>query len=463
MKFSGNFPDSISSQLCKLNTRKLKTVVNYLLNLESEKLINFSSHYQPEKDKQDKIIKWLLLFTFFSLPLSKAAPLISALLISLLFIFNLLNRNTNRITENKLSVFIILFYITHPFSLIWSNNLEFGLIRSLDYLWILSIAIIISMCETRHLTAYLSSFVIGASLHALFFFLAYTDILFILSATPGDPAISGNRNTYGPITAIAAATLLYLTTFGNWGKTGKVFGLLLVIFLFSTVLMNTSRTGHIVLLILFTIAISHIYLLNKRAHYAIIGLGIFTTLIIASISLSNDLQNRISTTVENVAEYESNRLTSTGIRLSFYESTIELHSNRPFIEQLIGSGVGDYVDDFNAFIDDKKETLPGLREEKNDIQGWKRFRDLHSQLLMNLLKFGYLGLASLIILLAIIYLQIKKNKELPFTGLFIGVFFAFMANWLSQSALETRGLAPTYLLFLGLLFTNSYRQDSINE
>lgn len=426
-------------------------------------MTTFYPYYKSENDKQDKATKWLLLFTFFSLPLSKAAPLITAFLISLLFVLNLFRDNPNHISENKLSAFLILFYIAHPFSLIWSNDLEFGLSRSLDYLWILCIAVTISMCEAKHLTAYFLSFVIGASLHALFFFLAYTDILFILSATSSDPAISGNRNTYGPITALAATTMLYLTVFGNWRKITKVFGLFLTIFLFSTVLMNTSRTGHIVLLILFSIAIVHISLLKRRTYYAVIGLVIFTMLIIASIFLNNDFQNRISSTIRNIAQYESNHLTSTGVRLSFYESTIELHSNRPFTEQLIGSGVGDYVDDFNAFIEDKKGTLPGLRKEKDDIQGWKRFRDLHSQFLMNLIKFGYSGLALIIILFLIIFLQLKKNKELPFTGLFIGVFFAFIANCLSQSAMETRGLAPTYLLFLGLLFTNSYRQDRINE
>jgi O-antigen ligase len=403
--------------------------------------------------------EWILLLTFFTLPLSKSAPLILVFLFTVLWFLEPSKNKLIQLKTNKLCIILIIFYFIHPLSLLWSNDINFGIQRSLDYAWILLIAITISQYEGGKFRSYLSSFVAGASIHAMFFYLGYFDIFHILNSTIDDPAMSGNRNTYGPLIAIASISMIYLTTTGTWISFYKFSGLFLALLLLITVLLNTSRTGHAVLITLTLASIAYISVLKKKRLLGAVGIAVFLSTIFVSVQFSDGLQSRISQATNDIYLYETNPLTSTGIRISFYQNTIELQLERSFTEQVIGSGVGDYVNDFNAFIEKKQEILPGLRKSKEDAQGWNRFRDLHSQFLMNLLKFGYVGLFLIMALTILFYNQQKKNRDFIITGLFISVFLALIVNSLSQSAMETRGLAPTYFLILGIFFTNFHKNE----
>lgn len=407
--------------------------------------------------------EWILILTFFSLPLSKSAPLILVLLFTIFWLFEPFKDKLSRLRKNNLSILLIIIYSIHPLSLIWSNDINFGVQRSLDYVWILFIAITISQYENENFRKYLLSFVAGSAIHAIFFYLGYFDILHILESTVSDPPISGNRNTYGPIVAIASISMIYLTATSTWAKVYKTLGLFLALLLLISVLINTSRTGYLVLATLILASISYTSILKKKKVLGLTCIIISFSALFLSVQIIDSFQKRISQVVKETLIYEANPLTSTGVRLSFYQSTIELQSNRPFLKKIVGSGVGDYVDDFNTFIDGESGIQPGLRENKEDIKGWKRFRDLHSQFLMNLLKFGYLGTTLIIALIILFYNQLKTNKELVISGFFIGVFLALIVNSLSQSAMETRGLAPTYFLILGMFFTNLHKKEKTHE
>lgn len=407
--------------------------------------------------------KWLIFLTFFSLPLSKSAPLIFVLLFSILWSLEPLQQKLTKLKNNKLSLYLIALYAIHPLSLIWSNDIDFGIDRALDYIWIFFIAITISVYKNKNSRAYLSAFVAGASVHAVFFYLGYFDTFHFLESTTTDPAISGNRNTYGPLIAIAGVAMLYLTITSTWTKGKKTSGLFLALLLLVTVLLNTSRTGHLVLITLIFTSVIYLSIIKKKKLIGAIVIGVCLLSAAASIHLIDSVNQRFSQAVKSAYNYEENPLTSTGVRISFYQNTIELHAERPFKDQILGSGVGDYVDDFNAFIATKPEVFPGLREEKEDIQGWNRFRDLHSQFLMNIMKFGYIGIAFTIALVVIFFYEAKKRDNHIMTGLFISIFLALMVNSLSQSAMETRGLGPTYFLMLGILFSIPKKKTDSHE
>lgn len=411
------------------------------------------------KNTQD----WMILLTFFSLPLSKSAPLIFISLLTILWLFFLSKEKILRLKNNRLSTFLIILYIIHPISLIWSDDIRFGIQRSLDYIWILFIAIAITQYEGEKSRSYLSTFVAGASVHAIFFYLGYFDVFHFLDSTVSDPAISGNRNTYGPLIAIAGISTAYLTLTSNGTVPQKLLGILLALALLISVLLNTSRTGHFILITLAVSSIAYVATLKNKKLLGIISLGILLSAIFISAQFIDSVEKRVDQAVNAIQLYKNNPLTSTGVRISFYQNTIDLQLKRSLLKKIIGSGVGDYVDEFNEFINTKKKIFPGLRENKDDIEGWNRFRDLHSQFLMNLLKFGYLGIILILTFILIFYSQAKKTKELVLTGFFVSVFLALMVNSLSQSAMETRGLAPTYFLILGILFSGLNREKKTHE
>lgn len=406
----------------------------------------------------------LTLLTFFWLPLSKSAPLILTLLISILWVFEPIKLKLDNLKKNKLSVFLIVLFLFYPLSLLWSEDLNFGIQRSFDLIWLLFIAITISQCNEERVKAYLLSFVAGASIHAIFFILGYFELLNLLKSTPHDPSISGNRNTYGPIIAIAGIATVYLTlTTSTWSKIKKSLGLALSLFLIVTVLLNLSRTGHAILITLSLTTIAFFVHMKQKKLLGALATGLALIILLPSMLTLDSVQQRFSQVLSDIELYERTALTSTGVRLNFYQNTFALQLDRPFLEKVLGSGIGDYVSDYNDFIGRQPDTLPGLIHEKEDIKGWIRFKDLHSQYLMNILIFGFTGLSFIAVLATLVYRQTKSRKNHIFTGLFFSVFVALMVNSISQSAMETRGLAPTYFLILGLLFSNPQRQKYTDE
>ena len=375
-------------------------------------------------------------------------------LISILWIIESANFKLTQLKNNALSLFLIVIYTAYPVSLLWSDDITFGIQRSLDLIWILLIAITVSQYEGDKVRAYLLSFIAGASIHALFFMLGYLELFHILNSTPQDPSVSGNRNTYGPIVAVAGVSMIYVTLTSEWQKTNKIYGLILSSFLLITVLLNASRAGHAVLITLAVTGIAYVAYLKGKKILGGLAIGALLAILLPFMLTIDNIQERFAATMSEIAVYEINPLTSTGIRLSFYKNTLELQIERRLLKKLIGSGAGDYVSEYNAFIEKKAGTLPGLTQHKQDTQGWNRHKDLHSQYLMNMLTFGIAGLLLVVGLIILVCRQTMLNREFIFTGLFFSVFMALMINSLSQSAMETRGLAPTYFLILGLLFIN---------
>jgi hypothetical protein len=399
----------------------------------------------------ENLKNWLVLIAFFSIPLSKAAPLSIAVILTIILLIEKKQMLFYDVYKNKFSMLIVIFYIINPISLMWSEDITFGIEKSIDLIWLVFLAIITSQFKKENIKKYLAFLSFGAFIHALIFYIGYFEVVSILNSTSNDPAFSGNRNTYGPIASIAGFALLYLASASERSPTIKMMMFLAAIFILTTVIINTSRTGHLILTAM-TVGFIIQYFTRNKNNYKALLLTLLTIIIVSTMTVTIDsVQNRALQAYHEIKSYEYNPITSTGIRISFYENTANLQLQRSLFDSIFGSGVGDYVDDYNNHIKILDKEYAGLR--KDNPVGLYKYKDPHSQYVYSILKFGWIGIILIIFLYIILIKKYFENKNAPYAGFYLLVLLASIINNISQSGFESRGLAPAYILILSLMFT----------
>jgi len=184
------------------------------------------------------------------------------------------------------------------------------------------------------------------------------------------------------------------------------------------VLLLLSKTGILITLSIHLFAIFYWIIKHKKIKYGILSLGLISTIIILSFTLSNSVRSRFSETFSALNTEESTE-SSTGIRLISWEVSWELFNEQP----VLGTGTGDINQAMTAkFI-----------EKGHNQLAFKNF-NAHNQYLTTLTKSGIIGFLSLVLLLVIPSFRVKQQQH------FIYVIFATIValNFLTESVLQTQ-------------------------
>jgi O-antigen ligase len=207
----------------------------------------------------------------------------------------------------------------------------------------------------------------------------------------------------------------------------------IAIFLFNIFFVSTGRSGYLAVPIAAIFALGSIYGYSKLPQI----IGIAAIVLLAFGLNSSTLQERFRLAWDEQASYQSSKdLTSVGIRVVFYQNTLELIEKAPWF----GYGTSSFKPTYSNYASAKS-------------QGWQgtSTSDPHNQYLFIWLENGLIGLLLFFAYIVVALRQGMNNK--PYGPIAASFLVAICASSLFNSHFKT--FAEGYLLafFLGALLS----------
>ncbi|CAD6877491.1 O-antigen polymerase [Methylomonas albis] len=208
----------------------------------------------------------------------------------------------------------------------------------------------------------------------------------------------------------------------------------IAIFLFNIFFVSTGRSGYLALPIAAVFAFGSIYGYSKLPQI----IGVAAIVLVAFGLSSSTLQERFKLAWDEQASYQSSKdLTSVGIRVIFYQNTLELIEKAPWF----GYGTSSFKPTYSNYASAKS-------------QGWQgtSTSDPHNQYLFIWLENGLVGLLLFFAYIVVALRQGMNNK--PYGPIAASFLVAICASSLFNSHFKT--FAEGYLLafFLGALLSH---------
>lgn len=396
------------------------------------------------------LICGFLIFIPFS-NTAKAIPnIILALLVIIWFFRATFKEDWHQLNQNPIFYLVLALTFLYPLSLFWTDNLVWGWdVASSQARW-LAIPFIMLLAEKRHIKYYISAFILGMTLAEILSYFMYFGILFQnidrSFATPFYVHIA-----YNPMLALAVGFLL-IAFFQN---VPSVAARIVILCFITTMVINMFLTGGrngqvtmfaimmVVLLLYFTKKFG----LIKALAATLLSLAVVFSLAYSQISL---FKERVDLAVNEVQTYSPDHHTSVGLRLNFYINTWSMFIERPWSEKIIGSGVGDFPEDYNQSLKHESE----LRMGPSHYQ----INHPHNQFLYHLSTFGLIGLALLMLLYAFMYRHHNECNDEYKTYRLVFIVWMFVIQ-LPDTLFLLKPVSFVMIMFIGIFFAQYYQTD----
>lgn len=229
-------------------------------------------------------------------------------------------------------------------------------------------------------------------------------------ATLHDWAVFRTHTFHNYFIALLVYGLLVLRTSAQWhARWHRFFLVAIAVLIFDSLALVQGRSGNIVLL-----ALLGLYLF-QRLHWRglMIGIGILALTIPLLINIPT-IRHSIDRANTDIAEYMHGKTdTSIGLRLEFYQNSLQLIRLHP----LLGTGTGSFTQSY--------------RELTGHIKGNRATSNPHNDYLKLMVELGILGFTALIALLISALQQTKGIARYRFywvQGLILSMALASLAN-----------------------------------
>ena len=383
--------------------------------------------------------------------LSMVIVSISKLLLFLAGLTSLLlccrKRSTSTFAELRFTPTAILSVLAlFSLSLLWTTAPDSDALGSLaKYGKLLAIMLVFLLIKTRQEALYAATSFFAAQC----FLLASSWILFFGAPVPWATsnmaltqyAVFSSYLDQGIISAVFAALCWHLRELMP-GRYGKPFVILLIALALSNVFfVLKGRTGHVVAIAL--ISLAAMWELPTRYRCAAFFLPFL--LVFALTMGSSKLRERFSLVTTELQAYSSQQqsVTSSGIRLGLWSSSIQMMQKHAFL----GTGVGSWSTEYNR-----------LQREKNpqheDIQG--NFNP-HNEYLLWSVQLGFAGVFLYLALLCALIADAQRMRKNEARALFSAVMALAIAG-LFNSSLYDSYIGDFFCIVIGLLLALGLRE-----
>jgi len=405
------------------------------------------------------IYQYLLIALAFLMPLTVFGA--NFIIVLIVFIWLLSGDYKNKfyvITSNKFLLASIFFYLIHILGLIWTDDIAWGL-KVLHKMWyfILLLPVLYSIVQRVYIKYYITSFLLAISITEVISYLLWFELIepFKIVRIPdslnlmilrgeqlahmtNNPTPFMSHVSYNPILTIAIY-VVYHEIFLN-KKLDRIkfffysfFAITMTINMFIT----GGRAGQVMYFGMLAILIFQFF--NSDKIKSLLAMLILIPGIFLSAYYSSDLfQIRVDSVVQNVKDYEINKNTSVGKRISYAKNTWDIFSNNP----IIGVGTGDFPSEF------KKVSIIN-----NNYEGIKTTNP-HNMFNLILVQHGILGLVSFLL---IFYYQIKialvaENSFIRDVGITLPLLYLLIM--FSESYLLGHFTSLVFVFFSSFLYKN---------
>lgn len=343
---------------------------------------------EDTRQRLNRILNILVIVLAFSIPLYRKWVSIAAPLIMILwFAEGRLPEKLAALRRHRLTLAAAVFAGFALLSVTWSGDKLAGLAYVDKYRYLLLIPMLATAIrpETRRRAEL--AFFAGAALSVLLSWAVFLDLVRLRNAYPGNPAPSMSHLDYSMVLAVAGlmALVRLLSRQPLQQRIGWTALLGLVV---SGLAINIGRSGQLAF-VGSALVITSLVLSRRSWRAAAVGFAVVIAIVAASYAVVEPLRLRMT---EGVAEleaaiatgdYESNQ----GKRIAGAIVALDMVRQRP----LLGTGVGGTMDQFRQVLERDHPELAGA-------VAW--FPHLHNQYLQTLAETGFVGMATLLAMMA---------------------------------------------------------------
>ena len=407
------------------------------------KVINTMNKF---RNSIDNINSYLLILVAFFLPLTVFGGNLFAVLIFFLWLLKAdFKTDFHKLKNNKLIIAVLLYLLVHVIALLWTADMESGLYTLRKQLKFLFIPIFMLFVKREHVKYYILAFLASMSLSVIWSYGIFFELLPLYGgATLTDPIPLMSHITYNPFLAIAIYLLSYYVLFDHSiGKLKKITYSFFIITMSINMFITGGRAGQVMYFAMLVVLVFQYFPKNTFRAVSISSLVLlisFSTF----YSSSKIFSDRVDAVVTELTNYENNKRTSTGLRITAIINSWDIIKENP----IIGVGTGDYK---NEFI---KVTI------KNN-SGLVMIYNPHNMYLLILVQFGLLGLMAM---LYMFYSQIKiaANSNEDFVRkIGIALPLLYLLIMLSDSYLMVH-MTGLLFIFISSFVYKDYQEDEWN-
>lgn len=342
--------------------------------------------------------------------------------------------------NNQLSYAFIAFFSIHVISLLWTEDLNWGL-HIIGKEWrLLLFPFLLTIAQKEHVKFYILSFLFGIGITEVASYLIWFEILSPFgNATHSIPTPFISHLSYNPLLAFSIYILLNILLFED--RTSLFLKLITLFFIFTmsiNMFISGGRAGQIVFFVMTTLIIVQYFKKDIMKLIFAIAVVLPTIFLLAYISIDN-FHKRVNLFASDIQNFEKNPNTSVGLRLTFMLNSIEIIKKNP----LIGVGTGDFPQEYQKINDANTPNAITTNQPHN----------------MYLLVLTQTGIFGLISLLYIFYIQIKtafKNNE--FKHLRMALPILFLVIMLSDTYLLGHYTTLFFVYFSSFLYKDFERE-----
>ncbi len=371
----------------------------------------------------DKTYQYLLIALAFVFPLTVVGGnLIIGIIVLLWMLSGNYQAKFNQIMSNKLAIFSILFFSTHVVGLLWTENMEWGLLI-VNKMWyfLLLLPILLTITKKEYIRHYISAFILAMTLTELLSYLVWFEVIGPLhKATAGNPTPTMSHISYNPFLTFGVYLIAHEILFNkHLSKLSKYVYVFFVVTMSINMFITGGRAGQVMYFVMLGILIFQYYGRGLKVRATIISLIIIPSIFLGAYNSSSIFQHRMDEAVKNISIYntDGNKNTSVGQRITYTINSLEIIKNNLFF----GVGTGDFPSEYNKI---HAKNTPGVNTTVNP----------HNMYILVAVQLGLFGLLGMLL---IFYQQIKFS--------------------LSAKIKINRDLGLVLpLLFLVIMFSDSY-------
>ncbi|WP_339134669.1 MAG: O-antigen ligase family protein [Candidatus Electrothrix sp. GW3-4] len=388
------------------------------------------------RDRVGQINSLLPALLAFAVPLSTSAVSVLAILILLLWLLEgrFIEKGLE-IVSHPVAVAVFSFLALLCLGLLWTDDLVAGLEALKDQWKLALLPVILTAAAYRYRALYLYAFLGGMTLAMGMTFLARFGLVQYADVSPTHLTPKTFHVIYNPLLAFAIYLLFHEAIWGLARRNPAARLLLFSLAALMTVNMfiTEGRTGQAVFLVLMGLLLFQIFAQNRlKATLAIL-------LLLPSISIigylySPTFQQRVNLARQEIEGFQKNPDTSVGMRLLFFQNSLEIIRHHPWF----GVGTGDFQ---SAYAEVNSTRSPASIATDNP----------HNQYVLVGAMLGGAGLLLFLLIFIIMFVLAKLLPD-PFQRLRIALPLFFLVIMLAESYLTVYQTAFFFVVMAAALF-----------
>lgn len=408
---------------------------------------------------QDKIAKleslerFSVLALLFFIPISPAiTSLLGVVLIVLWLLKGQYAAGWQKIVEQPIAWPFIAYFLLYPLSLLWTENLVWGVHVAERHMLYLLFPFMLMAVKKADLKYYLTAFIFGITFTEMVSYLMWFDVIYLADVShQNEPVPFYHHVEYNPMLAWGIYLLMHGLFFEKHSLKLKAFFAIFVVTMTVNMFITGGRGGQLTYFVIVGLLfIQYFHAKQQLLKGVLLATGFVAIVFISAYQTSSLFQQRVNEAVTEIENFSPSSAGSVASRLHMYQNTFNMAFDRSWDKVILGSGVGDFPEDYNRYAGD--EAVIQLTANKTG------HAHPHNMYLYQLGALGLVGLGSLLWLFVGLAQQARKlNDDYNHHRVALVVFFMIIN--LTDSLFLSHPISVLFIAFSVLLFVQPVQKS----